>query len=98
MRGRTSGLGARTSSIALVILRSAEVHRAVNLLDERDLTSREAIFRVEGLVRPPPLPTQDWKRRWTDEALYAKYVLSASEIGFIEKVVRPMDLSGSEDD
>ncbi len=44
------------------------------------------------------VPTQDWKRRWTDEALYAKYGLSASEIAFIEKVVRPMDLSGSEDD
>jgi len=39
------------------------------------------------------VPTQDWARRWTDEDLYAKYGISASEIEFIEKVVRPMDLT-----
>jgi len=37
------------------------------------------------------VPTQEWTRRWTDEDLYAKYGISASEIEFIEKVVRPMD-------
>ncbi|MCI0723062.1 MAG: Eco57I restriction-modification methylase domain-containing protein [Acidobacteria bacterium] len=37
------------------------------------------------------VPTQKWTRRWTDEALYAKYGISASEIAFIEKVVRPME-------
>jgi site-specific DNA-methyltransferase (adenine-specific) len=40
------------------------------------------------------VPTQEWTRKWTDEDLYAKYGISASEIAFIEKVVRPMDLSG----
>jgi site-specific DNA-methyltransferase (adenine-specific) len=40
------------------------------------------------------VPTQKWTRRWTDEDLYAKYGISAREIAFIEKVVRPMDLSG----
>jgi len=45
------------------------------------------------------VPTQKWTRRWTDEDLYAKYGITASEIAFIEKVVRPMDLGGvSEDD
>jgi site-specific DNA-methyltransferase (adenine-specific) len=45
------------------------------------------------------VPTQKWTRRWTDKDLYAKYGISASEIAFIEKVIRPMDLSGvSEDD
>lgn len=39
------------------------------------------------------VPTQDWTKRWTDEDLYAKYGISASEIEFIEKVVRPMDLT-----
>jgi site-specific DNA-methyltransferase (adenine-specific) len=39
------------------------------------------------------VPTQEWTRRWTDEDLYEKYGISASEIAFIEKVVRPMDLS-----
>lgn len=40
------------------------------------------------------VPTQDWTRKWTDDDLYAKYGISASEIEFIEKVVRPMDLTG----
>ena len=39
------------------------------------------------------VPTQDWTKRWTDEDLYAKYGISASKIEFIEKVVRPMDLT-----
>jgi site-specific DNA-methyltransferase (adenine-specific) len=44
------------------------------------------------------VPTQNWKKRWTDEDLYAKYDISAREIAFIEKVIRPMDLSGAADD
>jgi site-specific DNA-methyltransferase (adenine-specific) len=36
------------------------------------------------------VPIQNWTRRWTDADLYAKYALSASEITFIEKIVRPM--------
>ena len=39
------------------------------------------------------VPTQDWTRRWTDDDLYAKYGITASEIEFIEKMVRPMDLT-----
>lgn len=38
------------------------------------------------------VPTQEWTRRWTDEDLYAKYGISSSEIAFIEKIVRPMEL------
>lgn len=41
------------------------------------------------------VPTQEWTRRWTDKDLYEKYGLSAEEIAFIEKLVRPMDLSGA---
>lgn len=44
------------------------------------------------------VPSQEWTRRWTDEDLYAKYDISASEIAFIEKVVRPMNLSGASED
>lgn len=45
------------------------------------------------------VPTQKWTRRWTDEDLYTKYGISAGEIAFIEKVIRPMDLSsGAKDD
>ena len=39
------------------------------------------------------VPTQEWTKRWTDEDLYAKYGISASEIEFIEKLVRPMELT-----
>jgi len=38
------------------------------------------------------VPTQKWIRKWTDKDLYSKYDLSASEIAFIEKIVRPMEL------
>lgn len=39
------------------------------------------------------VPTQEWNRTWKDEDLYAKYGITDSEIAFIEKVVRPMDLA-----
>lgn len=39
------------------------------------------------------VPTQDWTQKWTDEALYEKYGITDDEIAFIEKVVRPMELS-----
>jgi hypothetical protein len=44
------------------------------------------------------VPTQKWTKQWTDEDLYAKYGLTASEITFIEKIVRPMDLTGNTHD
>ncbi len=44
------------------------------------------------------VPTQTWNKRWTDEDLYVKYGLSANEIAFIEKLVRPMELSGALED
>lgn len=44
------------------------------------------------------VPTQDWTRPWTDKDLYEKYGLSAKEIDFIEKIVRPMDLTSREPD
>jgi site-specific DNA-methyltransferase (adenine-specific) len=41
------------------------------------------------------VPTQDWTKQWTDAALYTKYGLSDEEIAFIEKIVRPMDLTSN---
>ena len=38
------------------------------------------------------VPVQDWSRPWTDEALYARYGITAEEVAFIEQVVRPMEL------
>ncbi|HPH04085.1 MAG TPA: Eco57I restriction-modification methylase domain-containing protein [Spirochaetota bacterium] len=39
------------------------------------------------------VPVQDWTKHWTDEELYKKYKITASERAFIEKLVRPMDLT-----
>lgn len=38
------------------------------------------------------IPLQDFSKSWTDTELYAKYSLTADEITFIEKMVRPMEL------
>jgi len=42
------------------------------------------------------LPTQDWTNQWTDADLYAKYSLTDEEIDFVQKVVRPIDLTSGE--
>ncbi|NBX65523.1 MAG: restriction endonuclease [Proteobacteria bacterium] len=39
------------------------------------------------------VPTQKWTKQWTDTDLYKKYSLTDEEIAFIEKIVRPMDLT-----
>mgnify|MGYP000131124444 CR=1 FL=1 len=44
------------------------------------------------------VPTQAWTKQWTDSDLYTKYGLSESEIAFIEKIVRPMDVTGGATD
>jgi Eco57I restriction-modification methylase len=44
------------------------------------------------------VPTQDWSRKWTDADLYEKYGITAKEIAFIEKVVRPLDVNGTTED
>ena len=36
------------------------------------------------------VPMQDFDQPWSDEKLYKKYSLTKDEIGFIEKIVRPM--------
>jgi len=39
------------------------------------------------------VPTQSWTKPWTDAELYVKYGLNDEEIAFIEKIVRPMELT-----
>lgn len=39
------------------------------------------------------VPIQDFTRVWTDSLLYKKYKLAKDDIAFIEKMIRPMDLS-----
>ena len=37
------------------------------------------------------VPLQDFTRPWTDADLYAKYGLTEDEIGFIERMIKPME-------
>jgi site-specific DNA-methyltransferase (adenine-specific) len=39
------------------------------------------------------VPIQSWDRTWTDDDLYAKYKISKAEVEFVERMIRPMDLS-----
>lgn len=43
------------------------------------------------------VPKQSWDRVWTDEDLYKLYGLTDDEVGFIEKIVRPLDIQLSLD-
>jgi site-specific DNA-methyltransferase (adenine-specific) len=36
---------------------------------------------------------QKWNKSWSDDDLYKKYNLTADEIEYIEKMIRPMTLS-----
>lgn len=49
--------------------------------------TQHATSKVYSLV-----PNQDFNESWTDAKLYKKYGLTAEEIGFIESMVRPMEL------
>ena len=44
------------------------------------------------------VPIQDFSKPWTDEELYEKYGITEEEIGFIETMIKPMDLAGDEND
>lgn len=52
--------------------------------------SQHVTRKVYGFV-----PTQDWSQHWTDDDLYTRYGITDEEITFIEKVVRPMELSNA---
>ena len=43
-------------------------------------------------------PIQDFSKTWTDEALYKKYGLIEEEIAFIESIIKPMNLSGDDNE
>ncbi|WP_294137944.1 Eco57I restriction-modification methylase domain-containing protein [Sphingobium sp.] len=59
--------------------------RLVRLLILLHKSSQHVTRKVYTFV-----PTQDWSKHYTDEELYQKYGISAEEIAFIEKVVRPL--------
>ena len=39
------------------------------------------------------VPIQTWNRAWDDQTLYRKYQFSKNEIEYIEKIIRPMEIS-----
>ncbi len=43
------------------------------------------------------VPQQTWDRKWTDKALYKKYGLTESQVGYIESVIRPMGLDADDE-
>jgi site-specific DNA-methyltransferase (adenine-specific) len=44
------------------------------------------------------VPTQTWKRTWTDKDLYAKYDITQKEQAYIESQVRAMNLDNGDDE
>lgn len=42
------------------------------------------------------VPLQDFSKPWTDEELYKKYNLTQEEIDFIDSMIRPMELGGTD--
>jgi site-specific DNA-methyltransferase (adenine-specific) len=39
------------------------------------------------------VPLQDFSKSWTDEELYARYQLTEEDVAYIEKLIRPMEMS-----
>ena len=44
------------------------------------------------------VPQQTWDRTWTDEALFAKYGLTAEEQAYIVSQIRPMNVEEKDND
>src|SRR3989338_3225489 len=57
MRGRASGLGARISSMGLVIILA---HRSDHAFDECNFVLGDAVLRVNKFVSPSPVPRLLW--------------------------------------
>ncbi len=74
--------GSKSQAESVLSYLSCRLTRLLILLHK---PSQDTTRKVYSFV-----PTQKWTRRWTDEDLYAKYSISASEIAFIEKIIRPM--------
>lgn len=54
--------------------------------------AQDALKKVYGFV-----PIQDFSKPWTDDELFAKYGISEDEVSFIERMIKPMDLNGGDD-
>lgn len=43
------------------------------------------------------VPVQDFSKQWSDQELYSKYGITNTQIDFIDSLIRPMDLGGSDE-
>jgi site-specific DNA-methyltransferase (adenine-specific) len=80
-------LGSKSQAESVLSYLSCRLTRLLILLHK---ASQDTTRKVYTFV-----PVQDWKQKWTDDALYGKYGISSEETAFIESLVRPMD---AEDD
>ncbi len=81
-------LGSKSEAESVFSYLSCRLTRLLVLLHK---PSQHVTRKVYAFV-----PSQSWDRTWNDDELYAKYGLTADEIGFIERVVRPMASNGSD--
>ncbi|NCB19998.1 MAG: restriction endonuclease [Bacteroidia bacterium] len=63
--------------------------RALIMLIKNTQDNMSHVFRL--------VPIQNFDKQWTDEELYAKYGFDFEEISFIESMIRPMDVGGSDE-
>jgi site-specific DNA-methyltransferase (adenine-specific) len=78
-------LGSKSQAESVLSYLSCRLTRLLILLHK---ASQDTTRKVYTFV-----PVQDWKKKWTDADLYARYGITAGEIDFIEGLVRPMDAS-----
>ncbi|MGO7297113.1 Eco57I restriction-modification methylase domain-containing protein [Rhizobium ruizarguesonis] len=80
-------LGSKTEAQSVLSYLSCRLTRLLVLLRK---PSQHVTSKVYASV-----PKQDWTKQWTDADLYTKYGLTNEEIAFVEKIVRPMDLTNN---
>jgi len=68
---------------------STKFFRFLVLLKKNSQNAAKGVYHL--------VPQQDFSKPWTDEELYAKYGLTEEEIAFIDSMIRPMDLTGGDD-
>jgi site-specific DNA-methyltransferase (adenine-specific) len=75
---------AETEAKNVISYMSTRFFRFLVLLKKNTQNSTKSVYSF--------VPMQDFSESWTDEKLYKKYKLTKDEIGFIESMVRPMEL------
>ena len=69
---------------------SSQLFRLLVLLHKPSQHATQSVYSF--------VPTQDFSQPWKDEKLRKKYSITDEEWAFVEKMIRPMDLSETTDD